>query len=102
MKLTRVQYQVQPDFAATNKANVEKVMADVRNLNDPGLKYATYVLDDGVTFMHLAFFSNDESAGKLGKLDSFNAFRKALKESGPVSPPNAENLSLVASGYDLF
>ncbi len=102
MKATRVRYTVQEEYAATNKENIEKVMADVRRLNRPGMKYCTFVLDDGVTFIHWAIFETEEDNKALGELASFNQFRMALKASNPVSPPQPENMSLVASGYDFF
>ncbi|MFQ5627701.1 MAG: hypothetical protein ACE5I1_02995 [bacterium] len=35
-------------------------------------------------------------------LDAFNSFRQQLKESQPEAPPKSENLTLVASAYDIF
>jgi hypothetical protein len=102
MKAVRVQYKVKPEYVEINKRNVEQVMADVKALNNADLKYCTFQLPDGVSFMHLSFAANEEATKVLGGLDSFNKFRKQLKEEGAETMPVAEELDLVASGYDFF
>ena len=102
MNCVRVRYTVRPEFVETNKANIARVMADVRALNDDGVRYATFLLDDGVTFFHLGFYADDAAQAKQTGLDSFKQFQQALRGSGLVSPPQPEKLTLVASGYDLF
>lgn len=102
MKIVRVTYTVKPEYVAQNKANIEQVMKDLRAFNNPNTKYASYLEEDGVTFMHFAQYPDEETAQLLNNLPSFQKFREELKASGPVSPPKAVNLSLVASGYNIF
>ena len=54
MKIIRVQYTVKPEYAEQNKMNIAQVMKDLRALNNPNTKYASYLEEDGVTFMHFA------------------------------------------------
>ena len=102
MKIIRVQYTVKPDYAEHNKSNIAQVMKDLRALNNPNAKYASYLEEDGVTFMHFAQYPDDETAKLLNDLPSFTKFRKELKESNPVVPPGSMNMSLVASAFDIF
>ena len=102
MKITKVQYTVQDGYVETNKSNIKQVMADLRQLNNPGIKYSFYILEDGKTFMHLAIFPDEETAQILNSLDSFGKFRQELKASEPEVPPKAEPLNLVASAFDWF
>ena len=102
MKNVRVSYTVKPEYVAQNKANIAQVMKDLRALNNPNTKYASYLEEDGVTFMHFAQYPDEETAQLLNGLASFAKFRKELKESAPVNPPKAVNLSLVASAFDIF
>ena len=102
MENTRVTYTVRPEFVEQNKANIAQVMKDLRAKNNPNTKYASYLDEDGVTFMHFAQFPDEETAQLLTGLESFAKFRKELKESQPVSPPSAINLTLVASAFDIF
>ena len=50
MKIIRVIYTVRPEFVERNKANINRVMEDLRALGNPNTKYASYLDEDGVTF----------------------------------------------------
>lgn len=102
MKTIRVQYTAKQEYAAKNKENILKVMNDLRVINNPGIKYSSFVLEDGKTFMHFAIFENEEANKVLNNMESFKQFQAELKASGPEVPPKAENLSLVASCDDFF
>jgi len=101
-RIVRVQYTTKQEYAAKNKENITKVMNDLRAINNPGIRYSTYLLEDGKTFMHFALFENEAANKILMELESFKQFQAALKESVPEVPPKTENLSLVASSFDIF
>ena len=102
MIIKRIQYTVTSDFAETNKKNIAKVMEDLRAINSPGIRYSSYVLEDGKTFMHYVVLQ-DEAAGKiLNDLESFQRFQLAIKNSNPEVPPKLDNLTLVGSSYELM
>jgi hypothetical protein len=101
MKISRVQYTIQPDFVEQNKKNIEAVMSELRTINNPGFKYASYVLDDGKTFMHLVHYSSAESEYLPGSLETFKHFQSQLNGHFEV-PPKAESLELVESSFNLF
>lgn len=102
MKIVKVQYTVKDDYVQKNKENIEKVMGDLRAMNNPNIKYSSFLLDDGKTFVHFAMYPDQETGNIVSELDSFIAFRAELKASGPEVPPKAENLSLVASAWEFF
>ncbi len=102
MKLIRVQYRVKPEYVEQNKANIAAVMADLRALNNPNIKYSSFLEEDGQSFMHLAMYPDEDTAKILGGLESFTKFRMELKASEPEIGPKANNLDLVGSAYDLF
>lgn len=102
MKAVKVQYTVKENYAQTNKKNIEKVMADLRAINNPGVRYSAFNLDDGKTFIHFAMYPDEETMSIVSNLESFKDFRQQLKESQPESPPKSEDLTLVASAYDFF
>jgi hypothetical protein len=101
MKVIRVQYTVQPDYAEQNKQNIEAVMQEVRQLANPDFKYATYVLEDGKTFMHLAYRATSDVEHLPTSLESFKQYQTQLQNHLEV-PPKNETLNLVQSSYDLF
>jgi hypothetical protein len=101
-KAVRVQYSTKKEYVAKNKENIQKVMSDLREINDPGIKYGTFLSEDGKTFIHFALFEKEEAQKVLNGLESFKIFQAELKASGPEVPPKVDNLSLVGSSYDIF
>jgi hypothetical protein len=102
MKATRVQYTCNPEFVEQNKSNIANVMKEVRAANNPDFKYATYIMEDGKTFMHFALVNKEGADKFLFELASFKKFREELNASAPEVPPKNEQLSLVDSGFDIF
>ncbi|NCF64537.1 MAG: hypothetical protein GWP61_01095 [Chloroflexi bacterium] len=102
MNAVKVQYTVKAEYVETNKANIQRVMADLRKINNPDIKYSSFLLDDGKSFVHLVMRANDEAQKTLGELPSFQEFQRQLRESGPEVPPKAEDLALVGSSWDFF
>ena len=102
MKAVKVQYTVKAEYAETNKANISQVMADLQALANPGIKYSSFVLEDGKTFVHFGIYTDQEALDVVNNLPSFQAFREQLKASGPEAPPKGDNLTLVGSSYEFF
>jgi len=102
MRTIRVQYTVKKEYAEKNAENISRVMKDLRALNNPGIKYSSFTLEDGKTFMHFAMFKDEAANGVLNNLDSFKQFQTELKSSGPEVSPKPEELSVVGSCYDFF
>jgi len=101
MKAVKVQYTVKPEYVEQNKANIRKVMDELHSNPIAGMQYASFTLDDGYTFVHINMANNQETMDKLQEVEVFNEFRKALKASGPLSPPKSEILDLVGADFEL-
>jgi quinol monooxygenase YgiN len=99
MKSVKVQYTVKVEYAETNRKNIARVMADLRDLAHPGIKYR---LEDGKTFVHFGMYADQEALEVVNNLPSFQSFREQLKASGPEAPPKGDDLSLVDSSYEIF
>ena len=102
MKIVRVQYTAKQEYVEKNRENILRVMGELRKLNNPGIKYSVYILDDGKSFMHLAHFETDDLQDIFLGLESFKHFGAELKASGLETPPKSENLSLAGSSFDFF
>ncbi len=102
MKSVKVEYTVQESFVETNKKNIAVVMNDLRKIGHPGVKYCTFLQDDGQTFVHFGMYSDADALKTVTTLPSFNQFRMELKASNPLSPPKSQDLSLVGTMYDIF
>ncbi|WPU97077.1 hypothetical protein SNE25_16260 [Mucilaginibacter sabulilitoris] len=102
MKIVRVQYTTRPDYVAINQQNIAAVVAELKVLNHPGIKYGTWLLPDGKTFMHFDQFESEAAHLILQELSSFKKFAEELEASGLEVEPKLELLSLVASTETYF
>ncbi len=101
MKAIKVQYKVKQEYVDQNKANIKKVMDKLKSNPIDGMMYSSYTMEDGQTFVHINICKDQETMDKLGDVQEFNEFRKALKESQPIQAPESTNLELVAAGFEL-
>jgi len=102
MKIVRVQYTTRQEYAATNMENIRQVVKELRKLHHPGIKYSTYLMPDGKTFMHFDQFENEEAHLVLQGLESFKKFATELWASKLEEEPKLDLLSLVASTEQFF
>jgi hypothetical protein len=95
MASTMIRYKVHPDRADENVALVKAVYEELAQKQPDGLRYATFVLPDGVTFMHLVI--DTEQPGRiLGEIAAFTAFQAEI-ESRCEEPPAPMAITLVGS-----
>ena len=102
MKIVRVQYTTTAEFAPLNQVNIAGIVAELKQLNHPGIKYTCWLLPDGKTFMHFDQFETEEAHQVLTSLDSFKKFDADLWASNLEAEPQLELLSLVASTEEYF
>jgi hypothetical protein len=96
MKTIMVRYKTSsPAHADANEAFVHAVFDELRSRMPAGLRYATYRLPDGLTFVHIATVEGLEN-NPLVQLASFKAFQEKLKERCD-EPPVLTELSTVES-----
>jgi hypothetical protein len=102
MNAVKVQYTVKAEYAETNKKNIARVMNALREINSPNIRYSSFLLDDGKTFVHFVMRTDEEAGEILSNLEAFKDFQQQLRNSEPESPPKAENLTLVDASWDVF
>jgi hypothetical protein len=89
-----VRYKVKADRAAENERYIAKVFEQLKREKPPGLRYASFKLDDGVSFVHIV--SLEAASNPLGELAAFKAFTASIKDRCE-EPPVAVNLKEVGS-----
>src|SRR5688572_5959343 len=102
MKIVKVTYTVQPSFAAKNLENVKAFVHDIQALDNPAIRYISYLGPDGKTFTHIATFDNDEAQKQFLELPSFKSFQQQRNASGLEAPENLEIVTIVAASYKIF
>ena len=100
MKRVLVRYKVKPDRAEENAAFVREVFDELKKDGPEGLRYATFKLDDGVSFVHVASIETDDGHNPLSDSPAFKAFQAEIKERC-VEPPVAVDLHEIGS-YRFF
>lgn len=95
MRTVLVRYKTLEAEAETNARLVRAVFEELAQKSPLGLRYTTFRLADGVTFVHLATL---EVAGQnpLNTLPAFQAFQENIK-ARCVEPPVVSELSVVGS-----
>lgn len=96
MPSVSVQYTVKEGRGDENQSLIENVFAELARVAPPGLHYAAFRADDGVTFLHVASHDGGDAGEVLRSLDAFNAFRAGLRERC-VAPPVRTESKLVGS-----
>lgn len=85
MRTLMVRYTTRPDQAEENARLIKEVFAALNRTAPPGLTYASYRLDDGVSFVHIATVA-DPANNPLQQLAEFKAFTAGVKERCEVPP----------------
>ena len=101
MRAVKVEYTVKPEYVSTNKANIEKVMDELRAMGDVGVLYSSYVKEDGCSFVHFSIHRASEEPNIITALPAFKAFSTQLKAEGLVTPPQSVKLEMVGKSFDL-
>ena len=87
MRRVMVRYRVKPDRAAENEALVRAVYQELARTQPAGLHYATFALEDGVSFVHLSTLDGDDGRNPLTEVEAFARFQDGIGdrcEEGPV------------------
>ncbi len=80
-----VRYTVKAERAKENARLIEEVFGALQRASPGGLRYASYRLDDGVTFVHVASV-DDPNANPLQALESFKTFTAGVRDRCDVLP----------------
>ncbi|MDX6630710.1 MAG: hypothetical protein QOH00_2956 [Gaiellales bacterium] len=94
MRQVMVRYKVKPERVAENEQLVRAVYEELGDTAPDGLRYATYVLEDGLSFVHIATTQDGENP--LGRVQAFKRFTANVAERCD-EPPVASTLREVGS-----
>src|ERR1700682_3673361 len=88
MAVVVVRYKTKPDRADENQALIEKVFGELNVGRPAGLRYATFRLADGASFVHVASIETDDGTNPLGTTPAFSEFLQGINdrcEDGPLA-----------------
>jgi hypothetical protein len=100
METTVVRYKVKADCADENKDYIRKVFAQLDEDKPDGLRYVSFNLDDGLSFVHIAVVETADGKNPLADKPAFQDFVSGIKGRCEESPV-ATKADIVGS-YRLF
>jgi len=100
METTVVCYKVKADRAEENRDYIRKVFAQLDEDKPKGLRYVSFNLDDGLSFVHIAVVETADGKNPLPDKPAFREFVSGI-EDRCEEPPVATKAVIVGS-YRLF
>jgi len=95
-----VRYKVKPEHTEENEQLVRAVYDELQRTEPSGFHYATFQLDDGVTFVHLSSTDSDDGQNPLSEVEAFKRFQDNIGDRCD-EPPVVTRLREIGS-YHLF
>jgi hypothetical protein len=81
-----VKYTVKQGRAAENQRYIEDVFEELKATVPAGLHYASFKLDDGVTFVHVASIDTESGENPLFQSAAFTSFLADIEDRCEVQP----------------
>lgn len=79
-----IQYQTRPEVADENQRLVAQVFAELATEQPEGLRYATFRLADGVSFVHIVV--SEDGSDALPQLAAFKEFASGMGDRVTSKP----------------
>jgi hypothetical protein len=95
-----VRYKVKPDRVDENQRLIEEVFSELKTTAPEGLRYASFRLADGVSFIHVASIESTDGSNPLTGSEAFGRFTANIAERCD-EPPAPQEATLVGS-YGLY
>lgn len=98
----QVSYTVNPEFVLQNKQNINTFLSDFKKLQHANFLYNVFLKEDGLTFLHVSMYENEEVQQQVLNVPSFLQFQKERDESGLNDSHKVENITLIGSSLSLI
>ena len=93
-----IRYTTKPESADENERLVSDVFAELAERQPEGLHYATFRLDDGASFVHVAILDGDDNP--LAASPAFGVFQSGIRDRCVEGPAAAD--ATVVGSYRLL
>ncbi len=89
-----VRYRTREDTAEENQRLVEQVFAELEQSAPDGVRYASFRMADGVTFVHVAHMDGPDNP--LAELAAFREFQSTIGDRC-AEPPSPQGATVVGA-----
>lgn len=100
MKRLIVRYKVKEDKAQENVEYIQNIFRALEEAKPEGLRYVSFKLEDGLSFVHIASIETADGENPLLALEEFKAFTKDIADRCD-EPPVATPVETLGS-YNAF
>lgn len=100
MKRMIVRYKVQAGKAEENERYIQKVFEELHKNRPDGLRYASFRLSDGVSFVHIVSVETADDRNPLIETTAFKTFNAGIKDRCEEQPALMEMTEV--GSYRLF
>lgn len=100
MKTTVVRYKVKADRAEENIGYIKKVFDQLRRESPDGLRYCSFQLEDGVSFIHVVAIDDSLQSNPLTGMSAFKNFASNIADRCD-EPPRPMSASMIGA-YQTF
>ena len=100
METIIVRYKVKADRVEENREYVRKVFGQLDEEKPEGLRYVSFNLNDGLSFMHICGIETPDGSNPLPETTAFKEFVSEIRDRCD-EPPLATKANIVGS-YRLF
>ena len=94
-----VRYRLKADRVDENVALVQAVYRALERLQPPGLRYATFRVDGGTSFVHIASHPTEASRQALTGLPEFQRFLAGIADRCEEQPVNVGLQEIGSYGF---
>jgi hypothetical protein len=93
-----VRYKTKPESADENERLVRQVFAELAQEGPEGLRYASFRLEDGVSFVHIAVVEGEDNP--LSASAAFGQFQSGIRDRCVEGPQPSD--ATVIGNYGLL
>jgi hypothetical protein len=81
-----VRYKTKPERADETQQLIEKVFAELQEMDATGFAYASFRLEDGVSFVHVMVEEDGQGSVSLADVPAFRQFQKGIADRCEEQP----------------
>jgi hypothetical protein len=96
VRTTMIRYRVKPELATENERLVKQVFEQLEREKPAGLRYSTFKLADGVSFVHVVIDDAADGTSTLQKMQAFREFTADVNDRTDERPVRTE-LTVIGS-----
>ena len=94
-----VSYKLKADRVAENERLAAAVYEELKQVRPVGLRYATFRLEDGVSFIHIVAHEEADGSNALTSLPAFKAFSAGVRERCETPPVRVALTEIGSYGF---